>query len=78
MKNNGLKTVIKDNNLECVLISADDYIKMIEEINDMRSLLTVIDRMNDFDGDLKDTFSQKEVEKLFNVNTYDCVGIEIE
>lgn len=78
VKNKGSKIVVKNNNPECVLISVDDYINMIDEINDMRALLMATDRMNNFDGNLKDTFSQEEVEKIFGVKTNDCDGVEIE
>ncbi len=78
VKNKGSKIVVKNNNPECVLISVDDYINMIDEINDMRALLMAADRMNNFDGNLKDTFSQEEVEKIFGVKTDDCDGVEIE
>ena len=78
VKKEGAKIVIKNNCPECVLISADDYIEMANEINDMRLLLMAADRMSDFDGDMKDTFSQEEVEKMFGVDTSDCEEVEIE
>lgn len=78
VKNAGSKIVVKNNNPECVLISVDDYLKMVDEINDMRALLIAVDRMGEYDGSLKDTFSQEEIEKMFNVNTDDYDGVEIE
>ena len=78
VKKVGAKIVVKNNNPECVLISIDDYINMVEEINDMRAILMATDRMSDFDGNVKDTFSQEEIEKMFGVNTKDCEEVEIE
>lgn len=78
VKKIGSKIVVKNNNPECVLISVDDYLKMVDEINDMRALLMAVDRMNGFDGNMKDTFSQEEIEKMFGVNTDDCDGVDIE
>lgn len=78
VKKVGAKIVVKNNNPECVLISVDDYINMVEEINDMRAILMAADRMSDFDGNVKDTFSQEEIEKMFGVNTKDCEEVEIE
>ena len=78
VKSDGTKIVVKNNNPECVLVSVDDYLKMVEEINDMRALLIAVDRMDCFDGDLKNSFSQEEIEKMFGVNTEDCDGVEIE
>lgn len=78
VKKIGSKIVIKNNNPECVLISVDDYLKMVDEINDMRALLMAVDRMSDFDGNMKDTFSQEEIEKMFSIDTNDCDEVEIE
>lgn len=78
VKKVGAKIVVKNNNPECVLISVDDYINMVEEINDMRAILMAADRMSNFDGNVKDTFSQEEIEKMFGVNTKDCEEVEIE
>lgn len=78
VKNDGTKIVVKNNNPECVLISVNEYIKMVDEINDMRALLLAVDRMSDFDGEIKDTFSHEEIKKLLGVNTDDCEEVEIE
>ena len=78
VKKEGTKIVIKNNSPECVLISTEDYIEMANEINDMRALLMAVDRMSDFDGNTKNTFSQEEVEKIFGVDTSDCEEVEIE
>lgn len=78
VKKVGTKIVVKNNNPECVLISVDDYVKMVDEINDMRALLMAADRMSDFDGKTKDTFSQEEIEKMFGIDTEDCEEVEIE
>lgn len=78
VKSEGTKIVVKNNNPECVLVSVDDYLRMVDEINDMRALLMAVDRMDSFDGELKDSFSQEEIEKMFGVNTEDCDGVEIE
>ena len=78
VKKTGTKIVIKNNTPECVLISVDEYKKIVNEINDARLLLTAVDRMQDFDGNMKDTFSQEEVEKMFKVDTSDFEMVEIE
>lgn len=78
VKKAGAKIVVKNNNPECVLISVDEYVKMVDEINDMRALLMAADRMDNFDGIMKDTFSQEEIEKIFDVDTSDCDEVEIE
>ena len=78
VKNDGAKIVVKNNKPECVLISVDDYMKMVDEINDNRALLMAVDRMSDFDGDLQKTLSQEEVEQMLGVDTSDYEEVEIE
>ena len=78
VKKVGTKIVVKNNAPECVLVSVDEYMKMVDEINDARLLLTAVDRMQDFDGNMKDAFSQEEVEKMFGVDTSDFEKVEIE
>lgn len=78
VKNDGAKIVVKNNKPECVLVSVDDYIKMVDEINDNRALLMAADRMSDFSGNIKDTFSQEEVEQLLGIDTSNYEEVEIE
>lgn len=78
VKKDGSKIVVKNNKPECVLVSVDDYLKMIEENNEVRLLLTAADRMDAFDGNMKDTFSQEEIEKILGIDTSDFDEVEIE
>lgn len=78
VKNEGAKIVVKNNKPECVLISINDYIKMMEEINDAKALLLAVDRMSDFDGKIKDTLSQEDIERLLGIDTKDYEEVEIE
>ena len=78
VKETGAKIVVKNNAPECVLLSVDEYMKMVDEINDARLLLTAVDRMQDFDGNMKDAFSQEEVEKILGIDTSDFEKVEIE
>lgn len=78
VKNKGSKIVVKNNNPECVLVSVDDYINMVDEINDMRLLLMAVDRMNVVNEGSKENISQEEVEKMFGVDSSDCDEVEIE
>ena len=78
VKNNGAKIVVKNNKPECVLVSVNDYIKMVDEINDNRALLMATDRMSDFSENIKDTFSQEEVEQLLGIDISNYEEVEIE
>lgn len=76
VKTTGTKIVIKNNSPECVIMSIDEYSKLTEEINDARLLLTAVDRLDEFDGNMKNTFSQEEVIKMFGIAEDEEVEIE--
>lgn len=45
----GAKVVMKNNAPECVLLAPDEYIKLMDEVNDARLLSLAAARMNHFD-----------------------------
>lgn len=45
VKQCGAKVVMKNNTAECVLMSPDEYIRLIDEVNDARLLTMATDRM---------------------------------
>ena len=47
----GSKVVMKNNAPECVLISPDEYIKLMDEVNDARLLSLAAARMSKFEPD---------------------------
>lgn len=49
VKQSGAKVVMKNNAPECVLISPQEYIRLIEEINDARLLAVASERMKNYD-----------------------------
>lgn len=49
VKRCGAKVVMKNNAPECVLISLDEYIRLLDEVNDARLLMAAAERMADFD-----------------------------
>ncbi|MDE6835243.1 MAG: type II toxin-antitoxin system Phd/YefM family antitoxin [Ruminococcus sp.] len=49
VKQSGAKVVMKNNTPECVLLSPQEYIRLIEEINDARLLAVASERMKNYD-----------------------------
>ena len=45
VKRSGAKVVMKNNAAECILLSPDEYVKIMDELNDMRLLTIVNQRM---------------------------------
>ena len=50
VKRCGAKVVIKNNAAECVLMSPDEYIRLMDEVNDARLLAIAVSRMVNFDS----------------------------
>lgn len=49
VKRAGAKVVMKNNVAECVLISPEEYIRMVDEINDARLLAIAAERIENYD-----------------------------
>ena len=49
VKQVGAKVVMKNNAAECVLMSPDEYIRLMDEVNDARLLTIAAERMAHFD-----------------------------
>ena len=45
VKNSGAKVVMKNNAPECVLLSPDEYVSLMDEVNDARLLTLAVKRI---------------------------------
>ena len=63
----GAKVVMKNNAPECVLLSPDEYIQLMDEINDARLLSVAAARMNNFDA--SKLISQVDINAEFGFTT---------
>ncbi len=48
VKQSGAKVVMKNNSAECVLMSPDEYVKLMDEVNDARLLSLANEGMQNF------------------------------
>ena len=48
VKQSGAKVVMKNNSAECVLMSPEEYVKLMDEVNDARLLSIANERMQNF------------------------------
>lgn len=69
VKRCGAKVVMKNNSPECVLLSPEEYIYLLDELNDARLLATAIQRMSHFNPST--TVSQEQVDQEFGFATSD-------
>ncbi len=63
VKSSGAKVVMKNNAAECVLLSPDEYLELMEEVNDARLLAVATERMQNYDPS-KNISGQKVFENL--------------
>ncbi|MDO5151308.1 MAG: type II toxin-antitoxin system Phd/YefM family antitoxin [Oscillospiraceae bacterium] len=48
VKQTGAKVVMKNNTPECVLLSPEEYVRLMDEVNDARLLTLAVKRMENF------------------------------
>ncbi|MBQ7153001.1 MAG: type II toxin-antitoxin system Phd/YefM family antitoxin [Clostridia bacterium] len=79
VKRTGAKVVIKNNAPECVLLAPDEYVKLMDEVNDARLLALAAERMANFDAST--IMSEAEVLKELGITADDLADankVEIE
>lgn len=79
VKRCGAKVVMKNNMPECVLLSPEDYVRLMDEVNDSRLLSMAMKRMENFNP--ATTISQEAVDKEFGFSEsdlIDCGEVEFE
>lgn len=79
VKRHGAKVVMKNNSPECVLLSPEEYIHLLDEVNDARLLATATQRMSAFNSST--VISQEQVDREFGFSPADYEetdGIEFE
>ena len=73
VRRSGTIIVTKNKKPECVLMSVDDYLSLMEEINNARLLAIANERLANFDGA---TISQEEMNYLIGITEKDIDGFE--
>lgn len=73
VKQSGAKVVMKNNAAECVLMSPDEYVKLMDEVNDARLLTAANARMQNFNKD--SLISGKELYEELGITKEDLDSI---
>ena len=63
VKKGNPKVVMKNNTAECVLLSPDEYVRLMDEVNDARLLSAAVQRMSHFDPTT--TVSIQEIDQKY-------------
>ena len=79
VRQSGAKVVMKNNAAECVLLSPEEYIRLMDEVNDARLMAIATQRMEKFDP--TKTVSDDELYSELGITKEDldnCGEVEIE
>ena len=79
VKQSGAKVVMKNNTAECVLLSPDEYVRLMEELNDARLLAAASERLAHYDP--ATVISEEEMNRRLGVREEDLAdfeGVELE
>lgn len=74
VKQCGAKVVMKNNAAECVLLSPDEYVRLMDEVNDARLLAVAMDRFAKYDP--TNVITEEEIYKEFGITENDLAGYE--
>lgn len=74
VKQYGAKVVMKNNTAECVLLSPDEYIRLLDEVNDARLLTVATERMSHFNP--ATVIPQKQVDQEMGFQPSDFENTE--
>lgn len=69
----GAKVVMKNNSAECVLLSPEQYVRLLDEVNDARLLALASDRMAKYNGT---AVSQEDMDREFGFTPGDYKDTE--
>lgn len=72
----GVKVVVKNNKPEGVIMSPEEYVEMIDKIEDLEDSLLTLERLNNNKN--KETISSKDFWKQFNITKEDIEDIDVE
>ena len=74
VKRTGAKVVIKNNAPEVVILSPDEYVSLVNEVNDARLLTMANDRMAHYDPST--LISSEELDRQLGINSSDLDGFD--
>lgn len=74
VKQTGAKVVMKNNTAECVLLSPEEYINLIDEVNDARLLTIAAKRLENYNPDT--VLSEEDINTRFGITSDDLVDFE--
>lgn len=74
VKRSGAKVVMKNNAAECVLLSPEEYVRLMDEVNDARLLAVATERMAHYDPST--LISEEEMNRRLGVTATDLADFD--
>ena len=74
VKRSGAKVVMKNNAAECVLLSPEEYVRLMDEVNDARLLAVATERMAHYDPST--LISEEEMNRRLGVTAADLAEFD--
>lgn len=74
VKRSGAKVVMKNNAAECVLLSPEEYVRLMDEVNDARLLAAATERMAHYDPST--LISEEEMNRRLGVTAADLTDFD--
>ena len=74
VKQSGSKVVMKNNVAECVLISPEEYVRLMDEVNDARLLAVASERMAHFNP--ATLISEEEMNRRLGITEDNLTGFD--
>ena len=74
VKRTGAKVVMKNNAAECVLLSPDEYVRLMDEVNDARLITLAANRLSNFHSD--SVINEEEMNQKLGVKPEDLKNFE--
>ena len=74
VKRSGAKVVMKNNAAECVLLSPEEYVRLMDEVNDARLLAVATERMAHYDSST--LISEEEMNRRLGVTAADLADFD--
>ena len=74
VKKLGSRVVMKNNSPECVLMSPEEYVALMDEVNDARLLMAATERLGKYDP--VKLISEEDFDKKYGFSAKDLEGFE--
>lgn len=74
VRRNGAKVVMKNNAPECVLMSPEDYVKLLDALENAQLQVMAIERLTNYDPEK--TLSMEDIDREFGFTKEDLEGFE--